>query len=359
MNNKNKVQKNPMLGKVGGQALIEGVMMKGPKVAAMAVRIPSGKIDVEEWEVETAPKITKIPIIRGVVNFVSSMIMGTKCLSKSAEKSGMDDDDEDYEPSKFETFLSDKLGDNVMKIAIGIGTVLGLVMAIALFMILPSIAVKGINMLIPIGGFKSVLEGIIKIIIFVIYLGLVSKLKDIRRVFEYHGAEHKTIFCFEAGEELTPENVKKYSRFHPRCGTSFIIIVLVISIILSSFVTWNNVMLRTVIRLAFLPITMGFAYELIRFAGKHDNIITKIISWPGMMLQRLTTKEPDESQIEVAIAALKPCVGLKNNFDEEPESEIEIQDEVQTDKSETDQVQTNQPETDQPILEEIKSEKVV
>lgn len=314
MKKEKEMQKNPMLGKVGGQALIEGVMMKGPKVASMAVRIPSGEIDVEEWEVSEPSKISKAPIIRGIINFVGSMIMGTKCLSKSAEKSGLDDEDESYVPSKFESFLERKFGDNIMKIAIVIGTIIGLVFAVGMFMILPSVAVKGLNMLFPIGAFKSIFEGIIKIIIFVIYLGLVSKIKDIRRVFEYHGAEHKTIFCFEAGDELTPENVKKHSRFHPRCGTSFVIIVLVISIILSSFVTWSNIFIRTIIRLALLPVTMGIAYELIRFAGKHDNIVTKIISWPGMMLQRLTTKEPNESQIEVAIAALKPCVGLKNDF---------------------------------------------
>lgn len=300
--------------KIGGQALIEGIMMRGLDIASMAVRKPDGEIDVETWTVKKPSIFNKIPIVRGVVNFIQSMFMGYKCLSKSAEKAGIDNE-EGYEPSKFEKWLDDKFGDKLMGIVTIIGTVLGVVLSFLLFMYLPSLAVKGLDMLIPIGGFKALLEGLIKIVIFIVYLSLVAKMKEIKRVYEYHGAEHKTIFCYENGLPLTVENVRKQSRFHPRCGTSFIIIVLILSILIFSVVTWSSVLIRTIIKLALLPIVVGIAYELIKIAGRYDNWLTKIISFPGIKLQHLTTREPDDSQIEVAIAAMDVVIPVNKEDD--------------------------------------------
>jgi uncharacterized protein YqhQ len=303
-----KDKENRIKSKVGGQALIEGVMMRGPEVAAMAVRTPSGEIDVEQWTLKKPSIWSKIPIIRGVVNFISSLTLGYQCLSKSAEKAGLEDSNE--EQSKFDAWLERVLGDKLMNVVVVLGVVLGVLFSIVLFMMLPSLAVKGINLLVPLGGWGTLVEGIIKIAIFVAYLALVAQMKDIKRVFEYHGAEHKSIFCLEAGEALTVENVRKQSRFHPRCGTSFLIIILIISIVIFSlpFVPWNNILLRTLVKLVLLPLIIGIGYEFIKIAGKYDNWFTKIISFPGIKLQHLTTKEPDDSQIEVAIAALKPCI---------------------------------------------------
>ncbi|MFZ2538696.1 MAG: DUF1385 domain-containing protein [Oscillospiraceae bacterium] len=293
--------------KIGGQALIEGIMMRGLDKASMAVRKPDGEIDVETWNLKKQSIFNKIPIVRGMVNFIQSMFMGYKCLSKSAEKAGIDDD-ENYEPSKFEKWLDDKLGDKLMGVITIVGTVLGVILSFLLFMYLPSLLVKGLDVLIPIGAFKALIEGIIKIMIFIIYLSLVGKMKEIRRVYEYHGAEHKTIFCYENGLPLTVENVKIQSRFHPRCGTSFIIIVLILSILIFSVVTWSSIWMRTLIKLALLPIVVGIAYELIKVAGRYDNWLTRIISYPGIKLQNLTTCEPDDSQIEVAIAAMEAVI---------------------------------------------------
>lgn len=302
------MDKNKMRGKVGGQAVIEGVMMRGVDRAAMAVRLPDGTIDLEEWPLKKPNFFRKVPIIRGIINFIITLVEGYSCLTKSAEKSGFDDDD--GEMTNFEKKLNDKFGDNLVSIVTIIGSILGVLLAVVLFMLVPSYIVKGIDWLVPLGAYKALVEGIIKIIIFITYLGLVSKLSDIRRVFEYHGAEHKTIFCFEAGEELTVENVRKFSRFHPRCGTSFIVIILVISILVFSlpFMPWENMLVRTAIKIALMPLILGIAYEFIKIAGRSDNWLTKAISFPGLKIQHLTTKEPDDSQIEIAIAALKPCV---------------------------------------------------
>ena len=289
--------------------MIEGIMMRGIDKIAMSTRMPDGSIDTESWSAGSLNQAWyhKTPIIRGVVNFITSMITGYKCLMKSADKAGFADE-EVSEPSKFDLWIEKHLGDNLVKVIGVIAAVLGVALALGLFMFLPALAVTGLNMLIPIEGFRSLLEGLVKIVIFIIYLALVSRMKDIKRVFEYHGAEHKSIACYEAGEELTVENVKKHTRFHPRCGTSFIMIVLVIGIIVFSVVTWSDVLVRTLLKLALLPVVMGLAYELITLAGRYDNPVTRVISAPGMWLQRLTTREPDDSQIEVAIAALTEVI---------------------------------------------------
>lgn len=307
----------PIKSKIGGQALIEGIMMRGLDKTSMAVRLPNGEIDVEKWDSGDLvhPKwYRKIPLVRGCVNMVESLIVGYKCLMKSAEKS-IPDDEEEEEPSKFEQKIESIFGDKLFKIVGTIGTILGVILALLLFMYVPMLIVKGISYLVPLGGWKTVIEGIIKIIIFILYLWGVSRLRDIRRTFEYHGAEHKSIACYEAGEELTVENIKKYRRFHPRCGTSFLLIVLVISILVFSVVTWNSMLIRILLKIALLPVVVGISYEIIRIAGRYDNIVTRIISAPGLWLQRLTTREPDASQIEVAIAALKEVLPEDRDVD--------------------------------------------
>ncbi|MDY4588972.1 MAG: DUF1385 domain-containing protein [Oscillospiraceae bacterium] len=334
---------------VGGQALIEGVMMKGVSKGAMAVRMKDGSIDVDEWDIKPRKWYNKCPVIRGSINFVQQLGEGYKCLMKSAEKSGMLDDEEDEEPSKFEKWLDEKLGDKLTGAIMAIAMVIGVALAVFLFLLVPSYLFTWIESLLPtepLGGLESVLpglpagstvlvksvdismwrttfEGVLKIIIFVVYMWATSKMKDMNRMYRYHGAEHKTIACYEAGKPLTVENVRPMCRFHPRCGTSFIIITLLVSILVYSVVPITPelfksllhlssdsiaILLRTVCKLLLLPFVVGFAYELIRFAGRHDNIITKIFSAPGLWMQRITTKEPDDSMIEVAIAAVTPCL---------------------------------------------------
>lgn len=295
---------------IGGQALLEGVMMRGPEKSAMAVRKPDGEIDLEIWDMPKPKWYKKVPFLRGPVNFVDSMITGYKCLMKSADKA-MDGLPEE-EPSKFEKWLTDKLGDKLMGIVMVIASVLGVALALGLFIYLPALITKGISLLIPaMSDFvKTCIEGIIKMAIFIGYMWATSLMNDIKRTYEYHGAEHKTIATYEHGEELTVENVKKHSRFHPRCGTSFMFLVLFISIIVFTVlqVPWDVIWLRALIKLITLPIIVAIAYEIIKLAGRYDNLATRIISAPGLWIQRLTTREPDESQIECAIAAFKPCI---------------------------------------------------
>ena len=297
MSEKNQQHKS----KIGGQALIEGIMMNGVKKGAMACRLPNGEIDVEIWDKKPVTAwYRKTPLIRGIFNFVISMKDGYSCLMKSAEKQ-MDDE---------ETEEDEKLSDKAMNAIMGVVMVLSLVIAVGLFVFLPKWIVNFADVLTVNRFVRSLAEGIIKIIIFIGYLAATALMKDVKRTYEYHGAEHKTIACYEHEEELTVENVKKYTRFHPRCGTSFIFLVLFISIFVNTIfrVSWASILLRVVIKIALLPIVTGIAYELIRLAGKYDNIFTKIISAPGLWIQRITTSEPDESQIECAIAALKACI---------------------------------------------------
>lgn len=296
--------------KIGGQALIEGVMMKGIYTSAMACRLPDGTIDVETWEEKNgknAPWYRKTPFIRGTFNFVSSLIDGYRCLMKSADKQ-MTEDESEEEMSKLDKWLNDHLGEKLMGIISVISIVFSLVLCIVLFKFLPMWIVGLLKNVVSSRVVLTIAEGLIKIAIFVGYLAVTSLMKDIRRTYEYHGAEHKTIACYEAGDELTPENVKKYSRFHPRCGTSFIFISLFISIFVFCFITWSSMAARMALQIVLLPVIVGISYELIRLAGRYDNAFTRIISAPGLNLQRLTTREPDEKEIEVAIAAIKPCI---------------------------------------------------
>lgn len=296
--------------KIGGQALIEGVMMNGIHQSAMACRLPNGTIDLEVWDVnngKNAPWYRKVPIIRGVFNFIHSLVVGYKCLMKSAEKQMTDDDENNQEElSKLDIWLNEHLSENVMSVISVIAMIFSLVVALFLFKYVPSLVTK------PLAEhtvLRTVLEGLIKIAIFILYLWATSKMKDMKRTYEYHGAEHKTIACYEGGDELTVENIKKYTRFHPRCGTSFMIITLMMSILVFCFIpsgleTWQRILVQVIL----LPLVVGISYELIKLAGRSDNILVKIISFPGLQVQRITTREPDDSQIEVAIEAIKPCI---------------------------------------------------
>lgn len=304
----NKVKPELKKTSIGGQALIEGVMMRGPHISAMSVRNPQGEIVTETWETNSDHWYNKVPFVRGIFNFISMMILGYKYLMKSAEIAGMSDE-ENEEPSKFDVWVDKHLGRGAVWIFNTLVTIVAVAISIGLFMLLPAWIIKGLSMLFvapPV--FMTICEGVLKIAIFVLYLFLVTRMKDIQRVFQYHGAEHKTIACYEAGDELTPQNAKNYTRFHPRCGTSFLLIVLVISIFVFSVLSWDNVWLRVVLKILMLPLVVGISYEIIRFAGRHNNPFTRFISAPGLWLQRLTTFEPDETQLEVAIASMLPCI---------------------------------------------------
>ena len=292
---------------IGGQAVIEGVMMRGPKLTALSVRMPDQSISTEVWDTPSSNKwYKKTPFIRGVFNFVESMTDGYKSLMKAAEKAGLDEEAE--EPSKFEQKLRQLLGDKFMPFLQGCILLFSLAMALFFFAFLPTTLVGFFKDYISHPLALSALEGLTKIAILILYLALISNMNDIKRVFMYHGAEHKTIFCYEHGEELTVENVRKYTRFHPRCGTSFLVIVLLLSILVSSMVSWDNLWMRVGLKVLCLPIIMSLSYECIKFAGRHDNLFTRILSAPGLWTQRLTTREPDDSMIEVAIASMKKVI---------------------------------------------------
>ncbi len=305
---------------VGGQALIEGVMMQGPKGAAVSVRTPDGSIDTEMVDVKHAKDKFKPlgwPLVRGVVAYVESMIFGYKCLMMSAEKSGLEDlEDSEENMSKLDKWLNAHLNKKVMGVLTAVASVLGVLLAFGLFFYLPTVAVNFINKLSGevLTNYRALFEGIIRMIIFVAYIALVSLMKDIKRTFMYHGAEHKTIFCYENGLELTNENVKKQSRFHPRCGTSFIFVIIIISVIISSAISVAAPELRDqtiiwmAIKILILPLITGLSYEFIKYAGRHDNILVRILAAPGLWMQRLTTKEPDEDMIEVALASFKAVI---------------------------------------------------
>lgn len=309
---------------IGGQALIEGVMMRGPQKIAMAVRKPDGEIVIEEKEVKGIGKWAKIPIIRGVVSFVSSMVIGVQALMFSAKFFDVEE-----EPKKEDSKNTEKTSDKVLNdekkadkkkakkedsqnglsdTAMYFTVMLSVLLSVALFILLPNFIA---DLVVPEGMVTTynIVENIIKVAIFMVYLIAVSKMKDIQRVFEYHGAEHKSIFCYENGEELTPENVKKYSRFHPRCGTSFLLFVIVLSIVFFSLLPrFDFVLANMAIRLLLMPVVAGVSYEIIKFAGKSKNKCVAFLNKPGMWLQKLTTREPDLEQIEVAIASLKAVI---------------------------------------------------
>ncbi len=343
---------------IGGQALIEGIMMRGPEYSAMAVRNPEGEIVLEKWENKKPknPKIRKIPIIRGVINFISSMVSGYKCLMRSAEISGLDEledemkrekeekkarkaaekaakrgnelsaDDAVTEEEKPEAKEKNKdgkknKGASVTDLIMGVAMVLAFVLVLVLFIWLPNFVgtlILGENAATDHPIWLSVISGVLKVTILVLYMALVSLMKDIRRTFMYHGAEHKTIFCYENGLELTVENVKKQKRFHPRCGTSFLILMVLVGMVIMIIVSYIlktvlpaaiigekfiYLLIRCACTLVLMPLMMGIGYELIKLAGRHDNLLTRIISAPGVWLQHITVLEPTDDMIECAIKA--------------------------------------------------------
>ena len=295
---------------IGGQAVIEGVMMRGPEKIATAVRKPDKEIEMEEKPIGAArkSKIVKLPIIRGCVNFFDSMIVGIQSLMYSAKFFDLDDEGNqiEEEPGKFEKWLNKKLGSEKATTAlIYVAVVISLIFSVGLFILLPAVISEFFRKFIQHHLAITAIEGGVRIIIFMTYILLVSRMKDIKRVFMYHGAEHKTINCYECGEELTVENVRKHTRKHPRCGTSFLLIVMVISILVFWFVHIEHPVLRIALKLALMPLVAGISYEIIKFAGRHDNWFTAIISAPGKWFQCITTNEPDDDQIEVAITAFK------------------------------------------------------
>lgn len=299
-------EKKEHITSIGGSAVMEGVMMKGPKEIATAVRKSDGEIVLDKKPVSslvTKYHVNKIPVVRGVFAFFDSMICSIKALMWSAEF--FDVEGEESSESKFDKWLERKFGDKIKDIVIYFSLFVSLIFSVGLFFVLPNLITGFLGNLVESNVLKTIIEGAIRIAIFLGYVLIVSQMNDIKRVFQYHGAEHKTIFCYEAGLELTPENARKMSRLHPRCGTSFLVFVMIISIILFSFISWDNMWIRLGIRLALLPVVAGLSYEIIRWAGKSKSRVVCILSKPGMWLQNITTREPDDSQLEVAIAAMQ------------------------------------------------------
>lgn len=314
---------------IGGQALLEGIMMRGPEKTAMAVRHTSGEIIIEEYETKgkNRAKFFKLPFIRGLFNMYDSLSFGYKCLMRSAELSGLEDE-ENEKKGKKEPTKWDKIFD---KLLMPIATVLAVVIGLGLFMYLPTKVFEWIAKAIPsISGMvnadgshpygyyliKAAISGVLRIIIFIAYVWATSLMKDIRRTYMYHGAEHKTIFCYEAGLPLTVENVRKQIRFHPRCGTSFLILTLIVGIVVGMFIHIDNTLLYTAVKLLTFPIVIGVGYELIKLAGRKNNLFTRIISMPGVWLQNITTREPDDDMIEVAIKAMELAIPEEEGADQ-------------------------------------------
>lgn len=295
---------------IGGQAIIEGIVMKGPRKSCTVVRKADGELAVKEEAAHTPSALWKKPVFRGAYGLFTAMKDGIQAINYSA--AFFEDEEVDVPPSKFEIWLENKFGSaGVEKFILGLSTVLGIALPVGLFMLLPSF----------LGGFvpqswgvfgRNVLEGCVRIVIFLIFMWSVSHMKDIRRTFEYHGAEHKTIFCYEAGDELTVENVRKQGRFHPRCGTSFmfvlIIVMTIVSSIVFSLIEIVNPWLRMIAHLILLPLVVGISYEFNRYAGRSDSLLSRALRWPGLMIQHLTVFEPDDSMIEVAITAMNAVI---------------------------------------------------
>lgn len=292
---------------IGGQALIEGIMMVGPEKSAMAVRAPDGGIVLEEFSTKknSRPKILKAPFIRGVFNMVDSLRTGYKCLMRSAELAGLEEDDERQDKSFWDKLFSAVLMPLAMVLAFALG--------FFLFMYMPTQLYRWLQIPLPALAdqrfLQSAFEGIMRIAIFVLYIWAIARMKDIRRTFQYHGAEHKTIFCYEQGKPLTVENIRAQRRFHPRCGTSFLMLMLVVGIVVALFIPTNiPILLRVAIKVLTLPLVVGIGYELLKLAGRVDNPFTRAISAPGMWLQKITTQEPDDEMIECAIAAMEKVI---------------------------------------------------
>lgn len=309
-----KREKTKLITSIGGQALMEGIMMRGPKKSTVAVRKSDGTIELEEiqpldWSKKH--KILGLPIIRGVVNMIDSLVTGMKALTMSADKI-LDEEIEEEEMSKFDKWVDKHFGEKAVNIIMGIAMFIAIVFCVAVFFYVPTWIFNLLASAFPFLNdtmiWRSATEGIMRIALFLVYMVFCTANKDVKRVFQYHGAEHKTIFCYEYGLDLTVENVRKQRRFHPRCGTSFLVIMLIIGIIIGLFIPFTDVWLRSSVKILLLPLTVGIGYEIIKICGRHDNLFTRIISAPGMWVQHITTKEPKDDMIEVAIAAMKDVI---------------------------------------------------
>jgi len=306
--NEQKAESKGFRTSIGGQALIEGIMMRGPTKMAIVVRGKDGFVEkVDEFNpIRNRIKFFGLPFIRGVVNFGSSMAIGMRSIMFSADHMP---EEEQEQPTKFDLWIEQKLGtEKAEKVLLTLAVIVGITFSIGLFMLLPTFLAGFVTGVVENVIIRNLIEGLLRIVIFLTYLWLTTKMKQIRRVWAYHGAEHKAIYCYEKRLPLTVENVKSQSSLHPRCGTSFLFIVMLVSILVFSFATWDSLLLRFALRIALLPIVVAISYEIIRFAGRYDNFLTKIISAPGKALQRLTTREPDDDMIEVAIRALELVV---------------------------------------------------
>ena len=297
--------------KTGGQAVMEGVMMRGPERTAVAVRLPDNRIFLKTEMNPARSKIMKLPLIRGIVSFVMSLFLGTKILTYSADvlEFFTEEDEkkeaaegEEEKPGWLERTFGAKAAWNILMF---LSVAFALVVSIAVFVLLPTVIVNFLSGMIKSVIALNLIEGFLRIAMFIGYIALISNMKDIRRVFEYHGAEHKTIHCYENGLELTPENAKEFIRLHPRCGTSFLMFVMVISLILFSLLGWPNLVMRIVSRIVLIPVVAAISYEVLQWAGRSTNRFVEIVSVPGLLLQKLTTREPDKSQLEVAIVSMK------------------------------------------------------
>lgn len=295
---------------IGGQAVLEGVMMKNKEKYAVAVRKPDGEIEVEIENFQGVlhgNKIKEIPFIRGIFNFIDSLMLGTKCLNYSASFY----DEEEPQESKIEKAVDKMSSGNAEKIMMGLVTIISVVLAVGIFVVLPYFLSSLLDGFIRNHSLMAIIEGAIRILIFILYVWIISAMKDIKRLYQYHGAEHKCINCIEKGRPLTVKDVMRSSRLHKRCGTSFIFFVLFVSIILFFFIQVENPVQKVALRILMMPIVAGISYEIIRLAGRTDNIFINILSAPGMMIQRMTTKEPDESMVEVAIASVEAVFDWK------------------------------------------------
>ncbi len=342
---------------IGGQAVLEGVMMKNKDDYAVAIRKPDGNIEVEVdvyRGVLHESKLKKIPFIRGIFSFIDSMILGMKSINYSASFY----EDEEAEETKVDKALNKLSGGKAESLLMGITTVVSIVLAIGIFILLPYFLSSLLTQYVRNASLLAIIEGAIRIIIFLAYVVAISLMKDIRRLYQYHGAEHKCINCIEKGRPLTVHNVMRSSRIHKRCGTSFMLFVVFVSIILFFFIRVQNPVYRVLLRIALIPVIAGISYEIIRLAGRSDNIIIKIISAPGMLLQRLTTKEPDESMAEVAIKSVEAVFDWKAYLEEAFGYEIDESwlrdEELQEDEGEENGSEDG--ETDEPVQEKKESD---
>lgn len=298
---------------IGGQALIEGILMRGPQRTQVAVRTPQGSIDCSGLSyrpLRDRYPVLRLPLVRGVASFVESMCMSFRALDVAMDKSGMADIEDSEQESRLDRWLDQHFGDKLTNVVTVVGGALGILLAIVLFFWLPTVLFNLLQGVAgpAVAGWRSVVEGLLRLGLFIAYLGLCGMQKDMKRMFRYHGAEHKTIFCYEAGLPLTVENVRRQRRFHPRCGTSFMVTMIVLGVFIGFFIPFANPFLRTAVKLLCVPLLMGLGFELIRYCGRHNNLLTKIIAAPGLWMQRLTVKEPDDSMMEVAIAAMQAVI---------------------------------------------------